>query len=81
MELVHLDLIGISYALKHALAALEGLLASTPRKRRKAAWALCEQIEAELERFEGNELAGQLVGRVRGVVAERMHAVSALRMG
>ena len=70
--------------LEHAVAALEGLPASSPRKRRKAARALCERIEAELERVEDNELAGQLAGcegSLLSTLAERIHAVSALRVG
>ena len=74
----------LASTLEHALEALEGLSASNTRKRRKAARALCERTEAELERVEEGELAQQLAGcegSLLSTLAERMHAASSLRVG
>ena len=78
-----LDVNVLETTLEHALALLERLPASTPRKTRKAARALCEKVDVAMDRAE-SQLMSEVVQREDlelYALGECLHAVQAVDLG
>eukprot|EP01043_Picozoa_sp_COSAG02_P063924 COSAG02_NODE_9196_length_2292_cov_1.844961_1_plen_727_part_01 len=78
-----LDVNVLETTLEHALALLERLPASTPRKARKAARALCEKVDVAMDRAE-SQLMSEVVQREDlelYALGECLHAVQAVDLG